>query len=131
MSHVVVLMWPTTRPNAQAGCEPFLRHKSPQRPEVLKILFALLFSSTSEEECETQNGLSCCSSSTALQAIAINQFSWTDILVLLSYLVDSDACEYSLIHATVESDRRLSPAHAEHWRRVTLLNHWDAIKSRK
>lgn len=41
---------------------------------------------------ETEDSLSCSSSSTALQTIAINQFSRTDTLVLQGYHVDTDAC---------------------------------------
>lgn len=71
-------------------CKPFIPHKPLLRPEVLKICFALLFRSVSEEEYETQNGHNRCSSSTALQTIAINQFSWTDSLDL-GYHVDTKA----------------------------------------
>lgn len=73
--------------------KPFSWHKSPLRPEVLKICFTLLHQPLSEEEYEAENGLNCCcSSSTALRTIAINQFSWTDILVLLGYHVDACVC---------------------------------------
>lgn len=61
-------------------------NSSPLRPEVVKIYTALLFQSL------TANGLNCCSSSIALRTIAINHFSWTDILVLLGYHMDPDAC---------------------------------------
>lgn len=67
-------------------------NSSPLRPEVVKIYTALLFQSLSDMEYETANGLNCCSSSIALRTIAINQFSWTDILVLLGYHMDPDAC---------------------------------------
>lgn len=84
---VFVLMRPMTQPEADGG----RRHKSLLRHEVLKICFTWLFQPMSEEEYETENGLNCCSSSTALWTISMNQFSWTDILVLLGYHVDSDA----------------------------------------
>lgn len=99
LSRFFVLMWPMTQPKAGGRCKPFIRHKSQLGPEVLKICFAFLFQSMSKEEYEAQNGLNRCSSSTALQTIAMNQFSWTDILVLLGYHVDSDACVCRLCRA--------------------------------
>lgn len=58
----------------------------------MKLCISLWFQSLSDMEHKTQSGLSCCSSSITLGTKAINQFSWTDILVLLGYHVNSDPC---------------------------------------
>lgn len=78
------------------------------------------------KEHETENNLSRRSSSTALRTIAINQFSWTDILVLLGYHVNSDArvCrlglawpmpQWNLIHVSLS---------CQTLRQVTILCSW-------
>lgn len=110
------------RSKSWGGFKPFIWYRGSHRKGLKCWRFvSFCYFSARQEEHKTQNGLNCYSSSMALQTIAINQFRWTDMLVLLGYLMYSEGCIYpDPCHSEIRL-AFLSLTHAKHWRPVALL----------